>query len=77
MAIKPSSHTVPSQQSDISAPDFHLSDTLDWSSLFAQIKNRVIILPAYTLLAKSEIRKKCNSPSVKNQGNVSGKSQQP
>lgn len=76
MTIKPPSYTVPNQQSDTSAPGFHLSDTLDWSSLAAQIKNRVIILPAYTLLAKSEIRKS-NSPSVKNQSDDSETSRQP
>ena len=27
------------------APSFHLSDTLDWSSLAAQIKNQVIVIP--------------------------------
>lgn len=27
------------------APSFHLSDTLDWSSLSAQIKNQVIVIP--------------------------------
>lgn len=27
------------------APSFQLSDTLDWSSLAAQIKNQVIVIP--------------------------------
>ncbi len=27
------------------APSFHLSDTLDWSSLSTQIKNQVIVIP--------------------------------
>ena len=32
--------------SETIASGFHLPETLDWSSLSAQIKNRLIILPA-------------------------------
>ena len=31
--------------SETAASGFHLPETLDWSSLSAQIKNRLIILP--------------------------------
>ena len=64
MTIIQHNQTSPGRYPSTAAPGFHLSDTLDWSSLFVQIKNQVIILPAYTLLAKPEIRK-FNSPSVK------------
>lgn len=33
---------------ETAASSFHLSDTLDWASLSAQIKNRVLIVPAYS-----------------------------
>lgn len=36
-------HTAPS---DTASPGFHQPDTLDWSSFFAQIKNRVIVIPS-------------------------------
>ncbi len=32
-------------QSETAASAFHLSDTIDWSSLAAQTKNQVLILP--------------------------------
>ena len=35
-------YTAPS---DTASPGFHLPDTLDWSSLLAQVKNRVIVMP--------------------------------
>ena len=31
--------------SDTASPGFHLPDTLDWSSLLAQVKNRLILMP--------------------------------
>ena len=49
MTIKQSSYTVPRQESSTSAPGFHLSETLDWSSLFVQIKNKMIFIPAEVL----------------------------
>lgn len=33
------------QQGGTAASSFHLSETLDWSSLSAQIKNRTVMLP--------------------------------
>ena len=39
-------HTAPS---DTASPGFHLPDTLDWSSLFAQMKNRLIVMPSVPL----------------------------
>ena len=36
-------HTAPS---DTASPGFHQPDTLDWSSYFAQIKNRLILVPS-------------------------------
>ena len=36
-------HTIPS---DTASPGFHQPDTLDWSSFFAQIKNRMIVIPS-------------------------------
>lgn len=30
------------------APGYHLSDSLDWSSLSAQMKNRVVLVPVHT-----------------------------
>lgn len=73
MTTKQHSYTGPSRQSDTSAPGFHLSDTLDWSSLATRIKNRVIIIPAYTQLAHPEVEKR-SSPSVKSQRNASNTS---
>ena len=32
-------------QPETASPGFHLPDTLDWSSLFVQMKNRVIVIP--------------------------------
>lgn len=49
MTIKQYSHTVSRPESSVSAPGFHLSETLDWSSLFVQIKNKMIFIPAYVL----------------------------
>ena len=74
MTIKQHFYTAPSRQSDTSAPGFHLSGTLDWSSLATRIKNRVIIIPAYTQLARPEVEKR-SSPSVKNQRDASSTSQ--
>ena len=34
---------------ETAASAFHLSDTLDWASLSAQVKNSVIIVPAYSI----------------------------
>lgn len=31
--------------SDTASPGFHLPDTLDWSSQFAQLKNRLVVIP--------------------------------
>ncbi len=39
--------TRPNPHGDTAAASYHLSDTLDWSSLSAQIKNRVIVVPVY------------------------------
>lgn len=33
-------------QPETASPGFHLPDTLDWSSLFVQMKNRVIVIPS-------------------------------
>ena len=33
-------------QPETASPGFHQPDTLDWSSLFAQIKNRLIVIPS-------------------------------
>lgn len=33
------------RQGGTAASSFHLSETLDWSSLSAQIKNRTVVLP--------------------------------
>lgn len=49
MTIKQYSYTVPRPESSVSAPGSHLSETLDWSSLFVQIKNKMIFIPAYVL----------------------------
>ncbi len=43
--------------SETAASGFHLPETLDWSSLSAQIKNRLIILPVGEhLMAETEDR---------------------
>ena len=34
-------------QSETSASKHHLSDTLDWSSITVQLKNRIVIVPVY------------------------------
>ena len=34
-------------QTGTAAPSFHLSDTLDWSCLFAQIKNRKVLVTVH------------------------------
>lgn len=35
-----------SHRPDTASPGFHQPDTLDWSSLFAQMKNRLIVIPS-------------------------------
>ena len=39
---------------DTAASAYHLSGTLDWSSLAARIKNQVIIMPATVFTPKSD-----------------------
>ena len=43
----------PRVQGGTAASAFHLSGTLDWSSLSAQIKNRSIVIPAQRLQSKN------------------------
>lgn len=51
------------RQGDTAASSFHLSETLDWSSLSAQIKNRTVMLPAITgVLPKVESPELIESP---------------
>ena len=38
----------PSSQGMTAASGFHLSETIDWSSHAAQVKNQVILLPVQT-----------------------------
>lgn len=45
----------PNPHGDTAATSCHLSDTLVWSSLSTQIKNRVVVVPVY---AKSKPLKK-------------------
>ena len=46
MKIEQNPFPIPIREHGTSAPGFHLSDTLDWSSLATRIKNQVIVLPA-------------------------------
>ena len=38
----------PTFPSGTAAPGYHLSDSLDWSSLSTQMKNRVVLVPVHT-----------------------------
>ena len=43
----PSETVTPgTHQPETASPGFHLPDTLDWSSLFVQMRNRVIVIPS-------------------------------
>lgn len=33
---------------DTAAPNFHLSDTLDWSCFSARIKNQIVVVPRFS-----------------------------
>ena len=45
------------------ASAFHLSETLDWSSISAQVKNRVLVIPNPAIVRDSVVSSKLNNPS--------------
>ena len=45
MATEHSTNVTYTAPPDTASPGFHQPDTLDWSSLFAQIKNRLFVIP--------------------------------
>ena len=48
-STKPPEGFDPNPQGGTAAPGFHLSETIDWSSHAAQIKNQVILLPVQSM----------------------------
>ena len=46
--VNQSTGSDPAVQVGTAASAFHLPETLDWSSRSAQIKNRLILIPAHT-----------------------------
>lgn len=45
MAPEQGTNAPQTAPSDTASPGFHLPDTLDWSSRFAQLKNRLVVIP--------------------------------
>ena len=48
-STKPPNGFDANPQGGTAAPGFHLSETIDWSSHAAQIKNQVILLPVQAM----------------------------
>lgn len=63
MRVKTQTANTPPTCQETAASSFHLSDTLDWASFSAQIKNRVLVVPANSL--SSEIHDQTVEPSAK------------